>query len=281
MWLRHLVALGRAGMSEPPRQVAELGPGLSLGVGLAAMLTGATRYAALDVARDASPSLNLRLLGELEALVAARAPIPDDQEYPEILPRLKDYAFPGGILNEDRLGTSLAPDRRARLRQVVASLDFGRRAADGMVLEYRVPWTAPSPGLEDSFDLVVAQAVLEHVTDLPATYEAIARLLRPGGFLSCAIDFRSHGLTQVWNGHWTYSEPMWRLVAGRRRWRINRSPLSEHLVLLARAGLRVRALEPEEGPPGIGQSEFAQQFRTSNAADAKTCGVFLIAQRAI
>jgi hypothetical protein len=51
-------------------------------------------------------------------------------------------------------------------------------------------------------DLIVSQAVLEHVDDLENTYDAFAQWLRPGGRMSHEIDFHSRGLTMPWNGHW-------------------------------------------------------------------------------
>ena len=48
VWLRHLVVLSRYGFTLQGRTVCELGPGDSIGAGLAALLAGARRYIALD-----------------------------------------------------------------------------------------------------------------------------------------------------------------------------------------------------------------------------------------
>ena len=57
VWLRHLVTTAGCGLNCNPRTVAELGPGDSLGVGLAALLSGAEkcRSAARKAAVLASP----------------------------------------------------------------------------------------------------------------------------------------------------------------------------------------------------------------------------------
>src|SRR5689334_3926898 len=41
VWLRHLSMAARLGLNTDPKDVAELGPGHSIGVGLAALLSGA------------------------------------------------------------------------------------------------------------------------------------------------------------------------------------------------------------------------------------------------
>src|SRR5262245_29431558 len=51
LWVKHMTLLHAHGYHEGvPRRVAEIGPGDSLGVGVAALLTGSSEYHALDVA---------------------------------------------------------------------------------------------------------------------------------------------------------------------------------------------------------------------------------------
>lgn len=49
VWLRHLVSLEAAGLGAAWPVVAELGPGDSLGTGIAALLCGVEQYYAFDV----------------------------------------------------------------------------------------------------------------------------------------------------------------------------------------------------------------------------------------
>jgi len=56
VYLRHLVIAAANGLSPDFRVVAEIGPGESLGVGMAALLSGVRRYCAFDVVKHAPTS---------------------------------------------------------------------------------------------------------------------------------------------------------------------------------------------------------------------------------
>src|SRR5215831_6082304 len=88
VWLRHLVQAHESGLPTDPKCVAELGPGDSLGIGLAAVLCGADRYIALDAKAHANTERNLKVFDGLVRLFHDRAPIPDDSEWPLTQPKL-------------------------------------------------------------------------------------------------------------------------------------------------------------------------------------------------
>jgi hypothetical protein len=64
--------------------------------------------------------------------------------------------------------------------------------------------------------MVFSQAVFEHVVDLRGTYEALRRWLKPGGVMSHQIDFKAHGTAKRWDGHWAYSDFIWKLLVRRQ-----------------------------------------------------------------
>src|SRR5687767_9884078 len=64
VWLRHLVKAHESGLNSNPGNVAELGPGDSLGVGIAALLSGADHYYALDAKAHAIPAVTLGVMEE-------------------------------------------------------------------------------------------------------------------------------------------------------------------------------------------------------------------------
>jgi hypothetical protein len=271
VWLRHLSRLHENALPTSFTSVAELGPGDSIGIGLAAVLSGADRYTALDVKAHANPETNLRIFEELVELFRARAPLPDDSEFPMVQPKLARYDFPERLLNDARLAAALAEPRLSRIRDAL-------RDQQGPVrISYVAPWYDPSVVEERSADFLFSQAVLEHVDDLDAAYAAMRRSLKPGGIMSHSIDFSSHDITRAWNGHWTLSDRAWRLVRGDRPYLINREPLSRHVALLQEYGFDI--LKVESRQDAVSKSfRRAHRFRSMSDEDVRTRGAFVVAR---
>jgi hypothetical protein len=74
------------GLNTYPKVVAELGPGDSLGIGLAALVSGAEKYFALDVVEYTNIERNLKIFDELVTLFKNKEDIPGEQEFPEVRP---------------------------------------------------------------------------------------------------------------------------------------------------------------------------------------------------
>jgi hypothetical protein len=272
VWLRHLVRAHEAGLPVMPSTVAELGPGDSIGIGLASLLCGASRYFALDVVRYAPDARNLGILGELVELFRARTAIPGDDVFPNVFPKLDSYDFPAHLLPESVLEASLAPER---VSAIATALRTGRPAG-GIEVTYMVPWQDPEVIHEGAVDLVLSQAVMEHVDSLAATYDAVACWLAPGGFASHTIDFSSHSMTRSWNGHWTVGESTWSLLRGRRPWLLNRVPLSTHRDLTVASGLKVLSELRYPGEP-LPRRELATRFADLTDEDLTTRCVYVVA----
>lgn len=275
VWLRHLRQVSRVCTDTDPKCVAELGPGDSLGLGLAAILSGADRYYALDRLRYATSSHNLAILDELIELFRARTPIPGDDELPNLHPRLDDYRFPADLLDNARLDRALEPSRLQRIRQIVG----GDRESDGEIeIRYFAPWDDAAEIVPESVDWVLSQAVLEHVDHVQGAYENLMRWLRPGGLMSHRIDYSSHGITRDWNGHWTVSEPMWRLVRGQRAYLINRLPHSAHLQALQVSGFSILLDFRTEGAP-LARELLPKPFQSFTSEDLGTTGAFIVTRK--
>jgi SAM-dependent methyltransferase len=274
VWLRHLSSIAKAQPRFSYEVVAELGPGDALGVGLCALLSGARRYIGLDRIAFGLRADNVTLLDELIEMFHRREPIPDDVEMPGVHPKLDDYAFPSGVVTDEALAASLSPKRVARLREALqGSLAF----SDDALLSLVAPWDADDQVHAASVDLLVSQAVLEHVDDVDAAYSAMRRWLKPQGLMSHRIDYTCHGITHDWFGHWTVSPAMWRVVRGRRAYLVNRLPHSAHVAALKRNGFEIlECLPTPSGTPAP-----AAEVRISHdASDLSIQGAFVVARPA-
>jgi len=272
VWLRHLVLARESGMNGVPKVVAELGPGESIGVGLAALICGTERYYALDVVNYEDVSQNLAVFDLLVEMFRTRMDIPGGDEFPDIKPTLKSYSFPGTILTCELLDAALAESRLNRIRQSITGCE-----ALSPVITYKVPWLAPDIIQPASVDMIFSQAVLEHVDDLGNTYDAMSQWLAPGGFLSHQIDFKCHGTAIEWNGHWRYSTLMWSMIKGGRPYLINRQPYSVHIDFLSKSGVRIVFDQRSELVSRLEREQLALDFRDIKDIDMITAGVYLLA----
>jgi len=276
VWLRHLVMAARHGLPTDPECVAELGPGDSLGIGLAALISGAEHYLGFDVVTYAATERNLRILDELVSLFDRRAAIPDRDEFPEVKPYLESYEFPSRILDAQRLRRALNPDRLKRIERAVAGLGSGN---GDPALRYVVPWHDPALIEPESVDLIVSQAVLEHVDDLAGCYRAMHRWLRRGGGMSHQIDLRCHGTAIGWDGHRAYSDLAWRIMRGRKPYLINREPHSTHIRLMQDAGFEVVCDLVVRAEPTVARERLAPRYRGLSEDDRTISGAFVQAIR--
>ncbi len=271
VWMRHLVRAHQRGVAEFPCVVAELGPGYSLGAGMAALLSGAEQYYAVDVVGYAGNKKNLKLFDELVELFQARADIPDAAEFPHLKPALDSYAFPKDLLSDAHLAQTLDEQRVADLRASVLKTD-----APDSPMRYVFPWTDASILEKDSLDMIFSQAVLEHVDELEAAYRALANWLKPTGFMTHTIDFKCHNTAKKWNGHWAIADWQWRLMRGGRPYLLNRQPHSAHLRLLHESGFRIRLDQRFFSKEGIDRKDLTARFQHLTDEDLKTQGAFIL-----
>lgn len=265
VWLRHLVMAKANGLDTHPGTIAELGPGDSLGIGLAALVSGCDRYYAFDIVPHANTERNLQILDELIELFREKPDIPGEDEFPAVKPYLDSYRFPADILDDARLQAALTPDRLQTIRDSVADTQH----PDSVVM-YKAPWQGQGNTLHNSVDMIYSQAVLEHVDDLSGTYASMYEWLRPGGFLSHQIDYKSHGTAHTWNGHWRYSDFTWKLIRGKRPYLINREPHAAHAKLIEDAGFTVVNVKRAEMETTCSRDDLAPRFRDMPEEDLTT-----------
>jgi hypothetical protein len=231
IWMRHIVLAKKSKLNCFPSVVAELGPGDSLGVGIMALLLGSDKYIACDVVEFSSPEKNLAILDKLLEMLRNREPIPDELEFPRVTPKLIDFSFPSKIYTNDYLELCLSDERVEKIKSSIS--------CSNLMIEYNPQWIKKNEIYNRKIDMVISQAVLEHVDDLESVYALQKYWLNKDGFVSHSIDFKSHGYSKTWDGHWTISSWRWFLLRGNRPYMINREPLSNHISLLKDSGFNI------------------------------------------
>lgn len=275
VWLKHLAMLRENGLGRLPSIVAELGPGDSIGTGLAAILSGVDTYYALDVLRFSKPTRNVQILDELVELFKARQPRPV-RGWPDVDQYLGAGLFPSHILTNELLEKSLSSKRVAAIRNAILSPE---QKNDLISIQYMVPWSDASVIKSGSVDVVISHSVLEHVEDLPTTYEALASWLKPGGLMSHQIDFTAHGLSEKWNGYRIHSELFWKIALGKRAFFINRQPCSAHIEMMLRNGFEIICQIRRHTSDGISRAQLAARWQKLSDDDLNCCELFIQARK--
>ena len=277
VWLKHLTLLWQAGMQRMPAMVAELGPGRSLGTGLAALLSGAESYGALDAVRHASVATTAPVLEPMSALFRDRAPRPR-KGWPDADELLDARLFPSHILTDERLTRSLDAPRLAELGHAVRQLDAKKQDAR---VRYGT-WRDAGEVVKDAeADLLFSQVVPSLVEDKDTFYQCCARWVKPGGWMSHHIDFTSMGATNEWNGHLQYNEAIWRIIVGQRPFFVSRERLSHHVGLMQKYGFEIVSVARRGEDGGIDRSRFAPRWRDMSEEDFQCAHAFVIARKRV
>lgn len=271
-WLRHLILLNKY-KKDIPSIVAELGPGDSLGTGIAALLCGCEKYIGLDVFTYGNAAHNVKIFDELVVLFNNKTPLPDDKEYPKAIPNLDNYDFPAHILTEEILTRSMTAERLAAIRKELSS-----PAPSNIFVNYFIPWQVADIKNE-SIDFVFSQSVLQYV-DMDLIYPAINKWLQPKGMMVHVIDFSSLGSSGVWNGHWAYSSLEWKLFSIGKKILLNRSYVALHKAYLVKYNFNLLNIIIYKKKEGFHQKQLAKEFRHLSNDDVETHAAYMLSAKA-
>jgi len=252
VWIRHLEILRALGHSQMPHTVAELGPGSTLGAGIAALLSGSSEYYALDIQNYIGKD---SLLNDFESMLT----IFKNRH-------CEGIEFPHHILTEDILSKSLEESRINSIRNSIIA-----NGSDSEFIKYYAPWTDEKLIVFESVDYIFSQCVLEHVDALKECYDAMHKWLRRDGFSSHLVDFQCHSFTKHWNGHWAYSTKEWNSIKGTNDWAINRLPASKHNEFALNAGFQIINFKRRYATTkGLTREKLSSEFSYIQEEDLKT-----------
>jgi SAM-dependent methyltransferase len=277
VWLRHLIKIWEKHNKEIPHTIAEIGPGESLGTGLAALLSGVQQYYGFDAVRLVNTAVELPLFEDLVRLFKERTDIPGPNEFPLIKPFIESYKFPSYILSDAHLDESLHDDRINSIRNAMAGMNSD--TGHGSPITYIAPNYDLRKIPAGVFDMIFSQTALEYVPDLSELYKQLYDILKPDGIMSHQIDLTSMGLSEKWDGHWGYSDIEWKLIQGKKRCMINRATHSVHVAYLRTAGFRIIDDVKRTSPPSFPKEQLAKSFRSLPEDDLCTTGMYILATK--
>ncbi len=99
-----------------------------------------------------------------------------------------------------------------------------------ITINYIAPWYEAQTDIRT--DLIISQAVLEHIVDLDYVVGKMVDLLIKDGIMSMVIDYTAHETHNIWNGHWAYPDYLWRIISRGRSYPLNRKPHSYYWTFL-------------------------------------------------
>ena len=272
VWMRHLIAAHKNGLQTIPHTIAEFGPGDSIGMGLAALLSGSERYYALEVYKYWDTERNVQIFDELVELFRNRTAVPDTAEFPRVVPVADDYSFPYHILTDEHLQKCLAKERLEKIRNELLNPEIN----EGMqYIKYFIPWYDKKIAETATVDFIISQSVLQFVDDIDETYAAMNSWLKPGGFMSHVVDFSSHLITKKWNAHWNFSNFEWKLVKGKKILRLNRAPLSEHVALNEKHHFKVLQINAYSKESQLTFKQFSKGYKPLAESDISVHSMFI------
>lgn len=260
-------------MCWPVGTVTEFGVGTSLGIGFCAMLAGANRYHGFDAVSHMDASMQMALLEELHAMFRDQAPALNDAG-------AKAFDFPSHIIDSELLARSTSNEAYSAIRADLDCLVSG--SSTGRMM-YVAPYDETvADRFSESADLLLSTATLEHVDNMEAGYKIFHAILKPNGFMSHSIDFKSHGFglardgVRSWNEHWLLTEAEWREVTKGKAYSINRIPCSDHLKLLIRAGFKQKIINKRMQEHTLKWSDLAPRFQWMTDEDLNCSGVHVV-----
>lgn len=146
-------------------------------------------------------------------------------------------------------------------------------------IKYEVPWLDIDLNSITPVDLIISQAVMEHVLELNKSYKKMYDLLKKGGYMSHQIDFTSHELSQIWYGHRLYSDNMHRFLLKGRSYPINREPYAYHRKILIETGFKIIKEISYQLPLHHTIESFDKRFNSYSEDDLKIAGMFVICKK--
>lgn len=271
VWMKHLKHWSLFN-NEIPKVVVEIGPGNSLGVGLAALISGSETLYALERTQYWNTETNIKVFDELVAYFSIEKKTETIRTESDKIDN-KNFDFPTQILTKTHLAICLNSKRLQKIRKEL----FDPCNPDNTYIHSIIPWESADIIKDNTIDYVFSHTVLQHLDDLSFAYEAMNKWLKDEGCISHKIDFKSMNTTKLWNEHWTLNELEWSVVTG-GTYLINREPMSTHLKLIEDNNFKIIHEIKQTNDNNLSIEDLSIDFKHLDIKDLTTSGYYYFAQ---
>jgi SAM-dependent methyltransferase len=190
-------------------------------------------------------------------------------------PVLDNYAFPVQIITEAILERALNKQRIQLIREELLNPEN----ENNVWIRCKVPWYDKGIIEPESQDFIFSHVVIQHIDDINNTFFNMNYWLKPGGYVSHLIDYKSLGFTTRWNGHWTFSDWEWRILVGGRKFSQNKLPHSAYIQLFEAYNFKILFMSINKKGNALTKSMLAKKYRMLSQDDLCTCESFIVAQK--
>lgn len=271
VWMKHLKYWSLINNSTP-KVVVEIGSGNSLGVGLAALISGSDKFYALERTQFWNIETNVRVFDELVVFFKKKKKTEKINLKSKIKIK-KKLDFPKHILTKTHLSNCLNTERLQKIREEL----FKPFHPDNIYIRSVIPWEKIDIIEDNTVDYIFSHTVLQHLDDLSFAYTSMNKWLKKGGCISHKIDFKSMNTTKLWNQHWTLNDLEWSVVTGGVNL-INRAPLSSHLKLIKDNDFEIIYDIKDSAKNELNVNDLSDSFKHLDVTDLTTSDYYYFAQ---
>lgn len=268
IWMRHLIKLYENGAVNLPKNVLEVGPGDSKGVGFAALISGSNDYVAVDAYDYTNIKTEVKIFDELVQLFREKAAIPNDDVFPRMRPKLLSYDFPHELFTDSYLRQVLNDKRIEDLRRKIINGHFANVHSDRL----------KTLGGK-RFDFVLCQASLQYVEDIETFIAEIFCLSRKNAWISAVIDYSAHQTSSCWDEHWTMPKLLWFALKGRQPYFLSRNYHEIYEKCFQNKYGLLCVNQRLTSKNTIKRCQLAKEFESMSDMDLQTKGAFFLVKR--
>ena len=272
VWMKNLKYWSKLN-HEVPKVVVEIGSGNSLGVGLAALISGSEAFFALEKTQFWNIETNIRVFDELVTFFNTEKKTKTISLNESTDLKEEKFDFPSNILTKAHLAKCLKEERLQAIRKELSNPE----SLNYKYIHSIIPWNNAEIIEENTVDYIISHTVLQRLDDLPFAYETMSKWLKRSGSLSHKIDFKSMNRTKLWNEHWTLNKSEWNIITGGEGL-INREPLSTHLRLLEKHNFKIIYQIANSDTNTLRVEELSNEFKHLDNKDLTTSGFYYFAQ---